>query len=56
MKKILYIFKRDPDDTFTQIIDAHRKSENITIVDIRNDKDYEKIIGLIDVSDRIICI
>lgn len=52
--KILYIMKRDPDSTLEDIINRHKASHEITLLDIRTEKDYERIVDLIETSDRVI--
>lgn len=52
--KILYIIKENLDKTAREIIDEHKKTHEVTIVDIRKEKDYNKIIDLIASSDKVI--
>ena len=53
---ILYIIKRDPGETEQKIIDSHKQSSNLTVVDIRQDKDYDKIVSLVFSNDKTICV
>ncbi|MBI4687794.1 MAG: hypothetical protein HY756_08460 [Nitrospirae bacterium] len=52
--KILYIVKQDFNKTAREIIDEHKKTHEVSIVDIRKEKDYNKIIDLIASSDKVI--
>lgn len=52
--KILYFIKQDPDETVTMLMDEHKKNNEVTVVDIRADKNYDKIIDLIASSDKVI--
>jgi hypothetical protein len=52
--KILYILKQVPDATLKTIMDVHKKGNEVTVVDIREDKDYGKIVDLIFSSDKVI--
>ena len=52
--KILYLLKQDPDETLEEIMEGHMKSHDVTVMDIRNDKDYKKIVELIAMSDKVI--
>lgn len=52
--KILYFLKQDLDETAKRITDEQKKANEVTIIDIRKNKDYEQIIDLIASSDKII--
>lgn len=52
--KILHIQKKDLDATAKQILEAHKKSGDVTVVDIRQNKDYDKIVDLIFSSDKVV--
>jgi hypothetical protein len=52
--KILYILKQDPDKTLTEFMEAHRKSNEVSVIDIRENKNYSHTIELIEKSDRVI--
>jgi hypothetical protein len=54
MKKVLYILKQDPDATAQKLIDEHKKTENVTVIDLRTDKDYGRIIDMVAGSDKVI--
>ena len=52
----LYILKKDPELSLMEIMESHKQKANVTVIDIRQDKDYAKIVGLIESSDKIICV
>lgn len=53
--KILHILKNTPDETATRIMEEHANSCESTVVDLKQDKDYARIITLIESSDSVIC-
>lgn len=52
--KILYLIKQELDGTVKKIIDENKKKHDVTVVDIRKNKDYDNIIDLIALSDKVI--
>ena len=52
--KILYLLKRDPDETLSEIMDRHRSSHEVEVHDMRSDKDYDRVVELIESSEKII--
>lgn len=54
--KILYLLKRDPEPTMQKIMDEHKKLGTVTVVDVRKEKDYAKIVDLIVSSDKIVSV
>ena len=52
--KILHIQKSDLDATAKTILEVHKKGNEETVVDIRRDKDYGKIVDLIFSSDKVV--
>ncbi len=54
--KVLYFIKDEPGDTLKVFIDEHKKTEEVTVMDIRSNKNYDEIIDLIDQSDKVISI
>jgi galactitol-specific phosphotransferase system IIB component len=52
--KILYIIKQEPDETLKTIMDEHNKKNEVTVVDLRENKNYDRIIDLIVSSDKVI--
>ena len=52
--KILYLIKRESDDTLNRIIEEHKKTSDVRIVDFLKEKNYEQIIDLVSSSDKVI--
>lgn len=52
--KVLYIVRQDLNETASAIIEEHKKSNEVTVVDIRENKDYDQIIDQIAASDKVI--
>lgn len=52
--KILYLMRQEPDETVRKIMAEHRKAHEVIVVDIREDKDYARIIDLIESSDKVV--
>jgi hypothetical protein len=52
--KILYVQKQDMNATGSKIMEVHRKTNDVTVVDVRQNKDYDKIVDLIFSSDKVI--
>ena len=52
--KILYILKRDPDETLQKIMEVHRRISDVSVVDIRESSNYSRLVELIEQSDKII--
>jgi hypothetical protein len=52
--KILYLIKREYDETLKKIIEEHKRTSDVSIVDLLKDKNYEQIIDLVTSSDRVI--
>lgn len=52
--KILYILKDEPDATGKVILAEHKNMAEVTVIDIREDHDYDRIVDTIVSSDRVI--
>ncbi|MEE9523171.1 MAG: hypothetical protein V3V59_00305 [Thermodesulfovibrionales bacterium] len=52
--KILYLLKREPDKTLIEILESHKRSHEVSVIDMREDRDYVKIIEQIAMSDKVI--
>jgi hypothetical protein len=52
--KVLYLVRQDLSETAKSFIEEHKKSNDVTVVDIRENKDYDQIIDLIAQSDKVI--
>ncbi len=52
--KILYLVKKDTDATLKTIMETHKKANDVTVVDMRQEKKYDKIVDLIFSHDKVI--
>ncbi len=52
--KILYLMKQDPDATVKKIMEVHKNGNEVTVVDLRQEKNYGKIVDLIFSNDKVI--
>ena len=52
--RIFYLLKENEAGTLENIMDEHRSGHEVEAVDLRREKDYEKIVDLIVGSDRVI--
>lgn len=52
--KILYLIKQDPDATAKKIMEVHKKGNEVTVVDLRQEKKYDKIVDLIFSNDKVV--
>ena len=52
--KILYVFKDAPDATMVSIMEEHKKGNDVTSIDIRENKDYAQIVDAIEGADKVI--
>ncbi len=52
--KILHIQKQDLDATAKKVLEIHKKGNDVTVVDIRKNKNYDQIVDLIFSSDKVI--
>ena len=52
--KVLYILKNNADETVQSIINEHRKEHAVTVIDIRSEKDYARIVNQIRDADKVI--
>ncbi len=53
--KVFYILKNDSDETGKTILETHKKEHDVTVVDLRENKNYSEIVDLIESTDRVIC-
>jgi len=53
---ILYLLKRDPEDTLNKIMESHKKDNQVTVVDLRENKNYDQIVDFIESSDKVISV
>lgn len=54
--KILYLLRQDIGSTWEEILEEHKKSNDVTTVDIRENKNYDEIVDLITSSDKVISV
>jgi len=52
--KILYILKKEPDNTINTIISESEKESEVTVVDLRENQDYDALVEHIETCDRVI--
>jgi hypothetical protein len=52
--KILHLVKRDLAPTEKAILEAHRKGNDVTVVDLRTDTDYARIVDQVAAADKVI--
>lgn len=52
--KILYIQKQDLDATAKKIMEVHKKGNDITVVNLKANRNYGQIVDLIFSSDKVI--
>lgn len=53
--KVLYILKREQDETLKIIMGEHKKSCDVTVVKLSENRDYNLLVDLIESSDKVIC-
>jgi len=53
--KILYILRENSiDDTGKKLLEEHKKNNDVTIVNINENKNYDEIVDLIASNDKVI--
>lgn len=52
--KILHILKTEPEESIKKIIEEQKKENDIQIVELNKNKDYDFIVRLIEESDKVI--
>jgi len=52
--KILHIVKQDLDATAKKVIEVHKAGNDVTVVNLRENKNYGQIVDLILSSDKVI--
>jgi len=52
--KILYLIKQDLDATAKKMVEVHKKGNEVTIVDVRQNKNYDQIVDHIFSNDKVI--
>ena len=52
--KILYVVSKDLDATEQKVVDEQSKSNEATVFDVRTDKDYGRLVDLVESTDKVI--
>ena len=52
--KILFILKKEPDETIKTIMAESSKKSEIIMVDLRENQDYDMLVERIETCDRVI--
>lgn len=52
--KVLYLLRNEPDETGNKIIEEHKKSNEVTIININENKNYDEIVDAIVSNDKVI--
>ena len=52
--RVLYLLREEPDKTTLEIIEAHKSSNEVSVVDLREEKDFSMLFDLIEKSDKVI--
>jgi hypothetical protein len=51
---ILHLLTRTPDRLLEKIIEEHKKISEVTVIDLRENKEFDKIVDSIVSSDKVI--
>lgn len=52
--KILCVMTKDLDATEQKIVDEQKKSNEVSTFDLRTEKDYDRLVDLVEGSDKVI--
>ena len=52
--KVLYLLRNKADETGSKIIEEHKKSNEVTIININENKNYDEIVDAIASNDKVI--
>ncbi len=52
--KILYLMRSTPDDTVNKMIEVQKQSNDVSIIDINANKNYDEIVDAIAGNDKVI--
>ncbi len=52
--KILYLLRQDADATVKKIMEVHKKGNDLTIVNLKETRDYGKLVDQIFSHDKVI--
>jgi len=51
---ILHLLTKKPDRLLEKIIEEHKKMSEVTVIDLRESKEYDKIVESIVSADKVI--
>jgi hypothetical protein len=52
--KILYILKQESDETVKAFMEIHKREHEVSVINLKENKNYSQLVELIEKSDRII--
>ena len=52
--KLLYIVKAEVTETLSNMLDSHKKDAEVTVVKLRENKNYKEIIQQVFANDKVI--
>lgn len=52
--KILHVVSKDLDATEQKIVDEQSKSNEATVFELKSDKDYDRLVDLIDATEKVV--
>ena len=52
--KLLYLLKKEPTETIEKTIETHKSKADVTVIDMRKNKNYAEIIDKIFENDKLI--
>ncbi len=52
--RIVFLLRQDPDETTKKIMDIQARDNEVVKIDIRAEKDYDRVVEEIVNSDRVI--
>lgn len=52
--KILHILKTEPEDSVKKIIEEHRKGNDVEVLSMNGNKNYDLIVEFIEKADKVI--
>lgn len=51
---ILYLLRNNPDETGNKIIEEHKKSHDVKVLNMNDNKNYDEIVDAIASCDKVI--
>jgi hypothetical protein len=52
--KVLYLLGRDPDATLKEMMGEQEGQHELSVVDVREEGDFDRVVELIEKNDRVI--